>query len=66
MVDKFGIVGNFSYLCTNKKKNVMTQAELRYFELMPSILRNLVNEVSDLNKQVKELTEEIKNLKNEK
>ena len=40
----------------------MTQAELNYLERMPRLLHDLVNEISNLNKQVKVLTEKVEQL----
>ena len=42
----------------------MTQIELRFFETMPTYMRQLVTEIAKLNLQVKELTDKVNKLKN--
>lgn len=44
----------------------MTQAEFNYFERMPILMRDLVEQVKNLTEEVKSLKNEIKNNKNEK
>lgn len=44
----------------------MTQAELHYFDRMPILMRDLVEQVAKLTEEVKNLKNEIKNNKNEK
>ena len=42
----------------------MTKAELEFYERMPRLLHQLVEEVKSLTDKVESLTEEVKNLKN--
>ena len=44
----------------------MTQAELHFLERMPILMRDLAEQLKNLNEEVSKLTEEVKNLKNEK
>lgn len=44
----------------------MTQVEFHYFERMPILMRDLVEQVKNLAEEVKSLKNEIKDNKNEK
>lgn len=53
-----------TFVQEKKPQRIMTKAELDFYERMPRLMHQLVEEVKSLTEQVSALTEEVKSLKN--
>jgi cell division protein FtsB len=53
-----------TFVQEKKPQRIMTKAELEFYERMPRLMHQLVEEVKSLTDKVESLTEEVKNLKN--